>query len=178
MTHSSTAIRLMILDACVLIDFLKAERSVLELIVKHVGQLYITSPVVDEIHEIDDENELAALGMIIVEPEIEDAYAAGGYSGPLSFEDWLCLLTAKRYGFICVTNDKKLRKLCKQEGVSLFWGLELLTELHKGGGITAIEAETIVQAIRQSNPLHITEKIVSRFKDIIRIQERHRSRSL
>jgi predicted nucleic acid-binding protein len=165
------------MDACVLIDFIKTERAVLELVVKHVGPLYVTSPVIDEVNEIDDENELVALGLIIIEPEIEDAYTAGSRSGPLSFEDWLCLLTAKRHGLICVTNDKNLRKLCRQEGVSLLWGLELLAELHKAGGIPATEAETIAQAIRRSNPRHITEKIVSRFTDTIRRQKGRRSRS-
>ena len=104
MTRRSTSRKLMIMDACVLIDFIKAERAVLELVVKHVGPLYVTSPVVEEVKEIDDEDELAALGLIIVEPEIEDAYTAGIQSGPLSFEDWLCLLTARRHGFTCVTN--------------------------------------------------------------------------
>ncbi|MFZ0134783.1 MAG: hypothetical protein WAK95_19765 [Desulfobacterales bacterium] len=80
-----------------LIDFIKTGRAVLELVVKHVGSLYVTSPVVDEVNEIDDENELVALGLIIIEPEIEGAYVAGSRSGPLSFEDWLCLLTAKRH---------------------------------------------------------------------------------
>jgi len=135
------------------------------------------SSVIDEVNEIDHENELLTLGLIIIEPEIEDAYAAAGRSGPLSFEDWLCLLTAKRNGFTCVTNDRNLRKLCRQEGVSLLWGLELLAELHKVGGIPATEAETIAQAIRRSNPRHITEKIVSRFTDTIRRQEGRRSRS-
>jgi len=144
---------------------------------EHVGPLYVTSPVVDEVNEIDDENELVALGLIIIEPEIEDAYAAGSRSGPLSFEDWLCLLTAKRHGFTCVTNDKNLRKQCRQESVSLLWGLELLAELHKVGGIPATEAEAIAQAIRRSNPKHITEKIVSRFVDTVRRQKCRRSRS-
>ncbi len=104
MTRRSTSRKLMIMDACVLIDFIKAERAVLELVVKNVGPLYVTSPVVEEVKEIDDEDELAALGLIIVEPEIEDAYTEGIQSGPLSFEDWLCLLTARRHGFTCVTN--------------------------------------------------------------------------
>jgi len=108
--------RLMIMDACVLIDYSKAERAMLELVVKHVRPLHVTSPVVNEVNEIDDENELVELGLIIVEPEIEDAYAAVSRSGPLSFEDWVCLLTAKRQGFTCITNDKNLRKFCKQEG--------------------------------------------------------------
>ena len=33
-----------------------------------------------EVNEIDDANELVELGLIIGEPEIEDAYAAGGRS--------------------------------------------------------------------------------------------------
>lgn len=78
MTRRPPPRKLMIMDACVLIDFIKAERTVLELVVKHVGPLHVTSPVVDEVNEIDDENELVALGLIIIEPEIEDAYAAGG----------------------------------------------------------------------------------------------------
>ena len=177
MTRRPAPRKLMIMDACVLIDFIKAERAVLELVVKHIGPLHVTSPVVDEVNEIDHENELVALGLIIIEPEIEDAYAAGGRSGPLSFEDWLCLLTAKRHGFTCVTNDKNLRRLCKQEGVSLLWGLELVAELHKVGGITSKEAEVFAQTIRRSNPKHITEKIVSRFADLIGRQEGHRSRT-
>ena len=168
---------LMIMDACVLIDYIKAERAMLELVVKHVGPLHVISPVVDEVNAIDDENELVELGLVIVEPEIEDAYAAGSRSGPLSFEDWLCLLTAKRQGFTCVTNDKNLRKFCKQEGVPLLWGLELVAELHRVVGIPAEEAETFARSMQHSNPKHITASIISQFMDIIQRQERHRFRS-
>jgi hypothetical protein len=31
------------MDACVLIDFIKTDRSALELVVKHVGVLYVIS---------------------------------------------------------------------------------------------------------------------------------------
>jgi hypothetical protein len=82
----------MIMDACVLIDFIKAERTVLELVVKHVGPLHLTSLVVDEVNEIDDENELVELGLVIVEPDIEDGCLPpglgtvrsdmGAYGGP------------------------------------------------------------------------------------------------
>lgn len=169
MTQRPAPGKLMIMDACVLIDFIKAERAVLELVVKHIGRLHVTNSIVDEVNEID-EDQLVALGFTIIEPEVEDAYAAGARSGPLSFEDWLCLLTAKRHGFSCVTNDRNLRKFCKQEGVPSLWGLELVAELHKVGGITCEEAEVFAQAVRESNPKHITEKIVSRFTDLIRRQ--------
>jgi len=161
----------MIMDACVLIDFIKADRVVLELVVKHVGSLHVVSPVVDEVHEIEDENELVELGLIVVEPEIEDAFAAAGPAGPTSFQDRLCLLTAVRNDLICVTNDKNLRRLCSEKGVPLLWGLELLSELHKAGGIPGKEAETIARAIHASNPKHITAKILSRFTHIIRRRE-------
>jgi len=168
--------KLMIMDACVLIDFIKAERVVLELVVKHIGSLYVTSSVVDEVNEIDDENELIALGLTVIEPEMEDAYAAGVQSGWLSFEDWLCMLTARRGGFTCVTNDRNLRKLCRREGVPLLWGLELVAELHKLGGITGKAAYSFAESVRKSNPKHVSEDIVRRFADVIRRQENDRSR--
>lgn len=175
MTHRS-ATRELIMDACVLIDFIKAERAVLELVVKHIGPLHVISQVVEEVNEID-ENELVDIGLTIIEPEIEDAYAASERSGSLSFADWLCLLTAKRHGFTCVTNDKNLRKLCEQEGVPLLWGLEVVAELHKIGGITGKEAVVFAQTISLSNPKHITEEIISDFESRIRRQEDHRSRT-
>ncbi|HQF92409.1 MAG TPA: hypothetical protein PK393_11090 [Synergistaceae bacterium] len=44
--------KLIIMDACVRIDFIKAERAVLELVVKHIGPPHVTSPVVGEVNEI------------------------------------------------------------------------------------------------------------------------------
>jgi len=41
-TRRSPQHKLMIMDACVLIDFTKTERAVLELVVNHVGPLYVT----------------------------------------------------------------------------------------------------------------------------------------
>ncbi|RMG00326.1 MAG: hypothetical protein D6741_07000, partial [Planctomycetota bacterium] len=147
----------------------------LELIVKYVGPVHVITPIVEEICEIDDGAELLELGLLVMEPELDDAYAAASLSGPISFQDWLCLLTAKRHGFKCVTNDKSLRKLCRREGVPLLWGLEVLAELHKAGGIPGNDAESIAEAIRDSNPKHITSEIISKFKAIIRWQEKQRS---
>jgi len=101
----------LILDACVLIDFVKADRSVWASITNQVGTIYVISPVVDEVLDIEDENELAELGIIIIEPETEDAFIASAGTGATSFQDRLCMLTAKRNGFTCVTNDTNLRKL-------------------------------------------------------------------
>jgi hypothetical protein len=154
----------MILDACVLIDFIKSDRSVLKRVNDHVGQLYATSAIIDEVNDIEDENELDEYGLILIEPEMEDAIFAGSQSpGPLSFADWLCLLTAKRHGFICVTNDTCLRRGCKRESVPSLWGLELILELHKAGGISTEEAESVARSMQQTNPRFMHARLVAEF---------------
>lgn len=160
----------MIMDACVLIDFFKADPGILLLIARHIGPLYIVSPIVDEVKEIQNEEELADLGLIVIEPELEDAYLAAGIPGALSFQDWLCLFTARRHGFTCVTNDINLRKQCGKEKIPLLWGLQLLIELHESAGIPAKRAIELAWKIHRSNPKHITPKIVEDFIKIIHKQ--------
>jgi hypothetical protein len=161
----------LILDACVLIDFVKADRSVLASVTKQVGTIYVINPVVSEVLDIEDANELSELGIIIIEPEIEDAFKASVGTGATSFQDRLCMLTAKRNGFTCVTNDTNLRKLCESENVPLLWGLQLILELHKLKGISIADALRIVNQIHIANPKHITNKIILRFTENISKQE-------
>lgn len=160
--------RLMIIDACVLIDYISADRYVLELIVRYVGPLYVVSPIVDEVDGINDAD-LSEMGLIVIEPEFEDAFTASANSEemPTSFQDQLCLLTARRHGMACVTNDKNLRTACCNEGVECVWGLQLLLLLHEKMGIPTEEVIEIVEVIHKSNPKHITEKIVSRFNALL-----------
>jgi len=162
-TASAQEIRLMIMDACVLIDFLHADRTVLQLVARYVGPVYVVSPVVEEVRDIDGQEELIELGISVIEPEIEDAYAAAGGAGAVSFQDRLCLLTAKRHGMTCVTNDTSLRRQCSNEGIPLLWGLELLLELHASGGMPRHIAEDIARTIHEANPRHITTAILRRF---------------
>lgn len=164
MTATSHGTRFMIMDACVLIDFLHADRTVLQLVARHVGPVYVVSPVVEEVRDIDGEEDLHELGISVIEPVIEDAFAAANAIGAVSFQDRLCLLTAKRRGMTCVTNDTSLRRQCCSEGVPLLWGLELLLELHAAGGIPRRVAEEIAQAIHEANPRHITTTILKRFQ--------------
>lgn len=163
MTKHSKPDKEIILDSCVLIDFLKADKNILELIVKYVSPVYVISPIIDEVYEIDGENELLDLGVNIIEPELEDAYLAASKKGPLSFYDWMCLFVSKRKNYSCATNDKKLRKMCEQENISVFWGLELILMLHFEGGILAKDAENFVKRIKDFNPKFIDDKILSAF---------------
>jgi predicted nucleic acid-binding protein len=153
----------LILDACVLIDFIKANRDILILFSKHVGILHVISPVAQEI-STETEDSLKQLGIIIIEPEIEDAFTAATKRGALSFQDTLCLLTAKRRMLTCVTNDKTLRNNCENEGISVKWGLQFLVELHKAKGISISEALKIGHDIQKSNSKYITKEIMVRFE--------------
>lgn len=156
-------LRILLMDACVLIDFCKAERSVLRKCVLDVGEIHVITPVLQEVKEFQSEQELLDLGLILDEPELEDALSAAEGRGPVSFQDRLCLLTAKRNRCTCVTNDKSLRKLCALEGVPVMWGLQLLLELLGAGGISPKEAVNIAETIHRANPRHITASILSRF---------------
>lgn len=168
MTKEYTPPNDILLDSCVLIDFLKVDRSILELVVKYICPVYIIAPVIDEVNEIDNENELIDIGINIIEPEIEDAYLASKQEGSLSFIDWMCLFTSKRHSYICVTNDKRLRTVCKQKNISVMWGLELVLNLHSAGGILAKDAENFAKSINKINPKHINNNVLSIFKEKLR----------
>ncbi len=81
----------MILDANVLIDFYKFDRTIVKLICTYVGQIYLATPVLNEINEIGD-SDCVELGIILVEPELEQVMLASEKKGPLSFQDNLCLI--------------------------------------------------------------------------------------
>ncbi len=47
------ASRVLIVDACVLIDFMEADPSVLGVIARSVGPIHVPSPVLAEVHALD-----------------------------------------------------------------------------------------------------------------------------
>lgn len=164
---TSQSAKILLLDACVLIDFFKSDKFVLESIVRYISPIKIISPIIDEINDIDSEDDLLELGIKIIEPEFEDGIISHSLPNTLSFVDKLCLLTAKRNHFICVTNDKLLRKNCIKNHVNTLWGLELLIKLYKSKGILKREVKNIARKIRDINPLHISSKILTRFYESI-----------
>lgn len=161
MTPSTQPVFL-ILDACVLIDYIKTDRFILELVGKQLGRVHVVSSVVDEVLDISSPQELTELGIEIVEPEMADAFTAAAAQGALSFADHLCLLTAKRNRFTCVTNDSSLRKTCERESVPTLWGLELLALLAEAQAMSGRDAYQVALAIQAINPRFITSKILKR----------------
>jgi len=151
--------RFLILDANILIDYIQCDRSIIKLICCYVGEIYLATPVLNEINQID-ENDCLELGIKLVEPELEQVMLAAGGKGPLSFQDNLCLILAKENVWTCVTNDKPLRKRCQSEGVAIIWGVELICMLVESGGLPAEDAADIILKMQEINPKYITGIIV------------------
>jgi hypothetical protein len=157
--------RFMIMDACVLIDYMNGEPDLFKLISSHIGPIYVATPILEEVDSIDFIEELEDLGLLPIEPEIEDVFTAEEMDGQTSFQDNICFLTAKRQSFTCVSNDTSLRRQCTNADVPILWGLELILDLTKAGGILKKEASRIARDIQKSNPRHITTRILSEFEN-------------
>jgi hypothetical protein len=155
----------MIMDACVLIDYMNGEPDLFKLISSHIGPIYVATPILEEVDSIDFIEELEDLGLLPIEPEIEDVFTAEEMDGQTSFQDNICFLTAKRQSFTCVSNDTSLRRQCTNADVPILWGLELILDLTKAGGILKKEASRIARDIQKSNPRHITTRILSEFEN-------------
>lgn len=76
----------LVLDANVLIDYCQCDLTVLSLASKRVGKVHVPSPVLDEVHELD-EDECVRLGLAVVEPELDEGLIAAQRRCGLSFQD-------------------------------------------------------------------------------------------
>lgn len=114
-------LRLLLVDACVLIDFAKSDSSVITLASRYVGDVHVATPVFEEVHDLDPAM-AASLGIKLFEPPLEMLVDAAARRGRLSFQDRLCLLAAKANGWTCVSNDRRLRESCAEELVPVMWG--------------------------------------------------------
>ena len=84
--------RLLILDACVLIDFCEADASVLEIFARNLGTIHVPSTILDEVEQLD-ESKAASLGLIVVEPSLAQLMSSAVKRGRLSAADHLCIVT-------------------------------------------------------------------------------------
>jgi hypothetical protein len=146
------AIEFLIIDANVLIDFCKTDRSVLALVTKHVGIVHVAEAVLAEVKELDRAG-AEALGINVLTPEFPmlSRAATASVRSPLRFQDWLCLLVAEEESWTCVTNDKRLRVECESRDVAVLWGFQLLLRLIEQKALTSGEAIAIAESIYQIN---------------------------
>lgn len=152
---------LLILDACVLIDIVSVDLGLIQTVTEHVGPVHVAENVLTEVKSLDRVTAIEA-GLVVVEPSFEMLSAAAERRAGLSFQDHLCVLLAKGNEWTCVSNDKRLRGACADEGVSVLWSLELLAQLVERGAIASEDAIDLARRMADGNP-YLTTSVVDRF---------------
>ncbi len=162
MSSAPTAPAGLVPDANVLIDYANTEPEILSLIAKRLGDIYIPSPVLAEVRQMSLRH-ARRLNLNILEPSFaQAAEAANMTDSTISFEDRLCLIVARDNGWSCLTNDKRLRRACRNVGVSIMWGMESMRLLVTAGHMRADRAANTAKQMAQTNPC-ITDAILKRF---------------
>ncbi|MCY4628575.1 MAG: hypothetical protein OXE58_13565 [Acidobacteria bacterium] len=150
-------------DANVLIDYRDSgDLAILSLVAQHVGPLLVASTVFDEVHDLGVDD-CARLGVRIVEATTAQLDQAGRVKPRVSFNDGVCFVVCRDEGWVCVTNDRALQRLCRQHDVSVRFGLGLLLDLAAERAITYGRAEAVARRIQNVNPLHINDRVVADF---------------
>lgn len=145
--------RFLVVDACVLIDFAKADTAILPLVSRYVGEVHVATPVFEQVKDLDPAM-AASLGIRLYEPSLEMASVAAATKGRLSFQDRLCFAIAKKEGWTCVSDDKQLRAHCESETVLVLWGFEVLAMLVEARALKAVHARDLAKKIAVSNKAH------------------------
>lgn len=161
---------LLILDACVLIDFQAAAPGVLAAVRASIGPIHVASAVLAEVDGLTPERALA-LGIEVIDPPTELLIDAAAARGRLSFPDRVCLLLAEARGWTCVSNDGALRRACAATGVPTLWGLETIAIAVEQGHLAADAALAAAESIAVENPF-ITVDLIRRFRDRIGLAPR------
>ena len=150
-------------DADVLIDYRESELDILKLVVQHIGRVVVLASVLDEVRGVTPA-QCRQLDIEVVEATTEQLVQASEGESRVSFNDYLCLVICLDEGWTCVTNDGALRRLCEHHGVATRFGLGLMVDLVAVGVLTQKRALAIARQIQASNPLHINESVITRFR--------------
>lgn len=147
-----------------LIDYADTDPTVLSLFCRHLGQIHVLKPVLEE--EVDSLNtaDCDRLGITVVPVDTELLLEAGKRGGALSLHDWASLLVAREMSARCITNDAALRRACEEAGIQCVWGLEIMVELVDAENLPASEALRVAESIHEINPRYISAEILDRFR--------------
>ena len=149
-------------DANVLIDYRDSDITILSSVVEHIAPLYVVRDVLDQVDELS----LARcrdLGLTVIDVDPEVLLKLPALPRRLDRRDRLSFHVSRENDWICVTNDRPLRRVCEEYNVRVRWGLELMSALTRARVLPASRALTIARRIRANNPYHITEEILARF---------------
>jgi len=159
-----------IVDANVLIDYCDSDLQMLSLFSQKIGFVYIARSTFDKVDQLNATT-AKKHHLLIQVPDLETIIAAATHRGSLAPDDNETLLLAKRNGWVCITNDKPLRRECESEGVTCLWGLEPMRMLVESEAISPSKAVSVAKTIQAANPGFISDDIVVRFeKQVKKIQ--------
>ena len=153
-------------DADVLIDYRESELAILNLVVQHLGQVAVVPSVLEEVRDVTAA-QCTRLGIEVIEVSTDLMLQAAQVESSISFSDRLCLVVCREEEWICVTNDGALRRLCERHGVETRFGLGLMVDLVAVGALTRRRAMAVARRMQASNPLHINDRVLTRFSEAL-----------
>lgn len=156
----------LVLDANVLIDYIESDLAILAL-ASEMRTIYVTVPILEEVDRLD-EGDCDEFGLTVADLTTEQAVRAGEGGRRLSFEDRTCLVLAQDEGLTVVTNDTRLRADCREAGIDVLWGLEIMVHLVADGRLPQEDAVDVAEVMQAANPLYLTDEILEEFRDRIR----------
>lgn len=159
-------LRILVVDASVLIDYAQVAPEILTLLSVTGVELIVPSPIFDdEVNDLNDD-QAAELGLQLLDPSIAQMTEAGtreAAGSGLSFYDWLCYIVARDgEDWMVLTNDGLLRRTCEGSGIKTTRGLRLLLDLVNASHLSASEAKHIAEAMCRANP-RLGHKVLQRF---------------
>ena len=162
-------IEILLADADVLIDYRDSDLTILALVSEYIGRVHVLREVLAEAPGISN-RQCARLGIEIVQLETELMLEASNLPKSLSVTDRFCVIACERNHWTLVTNDLAMRRLCRERGIRLRWGLALMVDLVHAGVLTETRAIEVATMIQVGNPTHITARLIDRFR--ARLRER------
>ena len=141
---------MVICDANILIDFCIADKHIIKYVNKYLFSIYIPDIILAEVNNLE-KSEAENLGCVIMETPLEVLDEATKILPGCSTQDTVCFIQAKKRGCACATNDKKLRKECREAGIKVYWGLEIILLLVMKGCLSRKVAAKAVHIIAENN---------------------------
>ena len=158
---------ILLADADVLIDYAVSDLSMLQLTSRTIGQVHVLAETLATVRQLSA-RDCRRYGIHVIQTETDVLVEAGQLSGPLSFEDWLSLITCRNKSWTCLTNDRALIRTCRQHKVLWRRGLGLMIDLVRSGAITETRVLHVAQVMHSHNPQHINERVLIAFRRAIR----------
>jgi hypothetical protein len=142
---------ILLADANVLIDYRDSDPSILSLAASRIAPIRVVHAVLEEVNDFD-EARAASLGLDVVDVPTELLLEVSALPRRLRRADRLCYLTCREYDWICLTNDRLLRRYCDENAVRVSWGLELLLDLVASDALARERAIETARTIADQNP--------------------------